>query len=114
MFHYCRLEALPLGASAPGALLELHSTIQMLRLFEIRFCAVEDIPENTWELSLIPEYTGKCLRWTLSTPLRHQEGNFAAPVELGDPINPYPLLAGNSEFLPSPARARRGLLGRNA
>ena len=114
MFHYCRLEALRLSASAQGALLELRSTIQMVRSFEIRFCAVEDILENTWQLSLIPGYTGKCLRWRPSTPLRHQEGNFAEPVELGDPINPYALLAGKSEFLPSSARARRGLLRRSA
>jgi len=39
-----------LSASAQGTLLELRSTIQMVRWFEIRFCAVEDILENTWQL----------------------------------------------------------------
>jgi hypothetical protein len=43
-------EALRLSASAQGALLELRSTIQMIHWFEIRFCAVEDILENTWQL----------------------------------------------------------------
>lgn len=47
---HCADHALSDCNRAPGAYFKVRFTFQMLRLFEISFCAVWDILENKWQL----------------------------------------------------------------